>query len=88
MFIVADSGSTKTEWRIVESCDKIRTFHTGGINPYYQTSEDINKIVSIITKSIEPNKINHVFYYGERCTSPEKNTIVNIAFVKSFPSAK
>ena len=88
MFIVADSGSTKTEWRIVESCDKIRTFHTGGINPYYQTSDDINNIVTIITKSIEPNKINNVFFYGAGCTSPEKNKIVNGVLCKSFPNAK
>ena len=35
MILIADSGSTKTEWLLVGKQGIERTFRTSGINPYF-----------------------------------------------------
>jgi N-acetylglucosamine kinase-like BadF-type ATPase len=51
MILIADSGSTKTDWTMVHSahpllgCQVIATFHTQGITPIHQTAADIRRIL-------------------------------------------
>lgn len=51
MILIADSGSTKTDWTLLHSsyphvrCDVVATFHTQGITPIHQSSADIRKIL-------------------------------------------
>jgi N-acetylglucosamine kinase-like BadF-type ATPase len=51
MILIADSGSTKTDWTLVHSTHPllgsqvIATFHTQGITPIHQTSADIRRIL-------------------------------------------
>ncbi len=50
MILIADSGSTKTDWTLLNSphphCwDVIATFHTQGITPIHQTADDIRQIL-------------------------------------------
>ena len=42
---IADSGSTKTEWRFCENGTELLRVITPGINPVYQTGEEIARIV-------------------------------------------
>ena len=51
MILIADSGSTKTDWTLVHSTHPllgsqvIATFHTQGITPIHQTAADIRRIL-------------------------------------------
>lgn len=51
MILIADSGSTKTDWTMVHSAhpllgyEIIATFHTQGITPIHQTAADIRRIL-------------------------------------------
>lgn len=50
MILIADSGSTKTDWTLLsQSAPKgqhvVATFHTQGITPVHQSSEDIRQIL-------------------------------------------
>ena len=51
MILIADSGSTKTDWTLLHSphpqltSDVIATFHTQGITPIHQSSADIRNIL-------------------------------------------
>ena len=37
MILIADSGSTKTEWCLADQGRPVRTVVTAGTNPYFQT---------------------------------------------------
>ena len=51
MILIADSGSTKTDWLLLHSSNPllpnevIATFHTQGITPIHQTAGDIRQIL-------------------------------------------
>lgn len=40
MILIADSGSTKTDWRLVSKPDRF-SFQTRGINPFFMSDEEI-----------------------------------------------
>ena len=40
MILLADSGSTKTDWCLVDNGQVSLTVKTCGFNPFYQTEED------------------------------------------------
>jgi len=50
MILIADSGSTKTDWTLINcphpnQCDVIATFHTQGITPIHQQPDVIRQII-------------------------------------------
>ena len=51
MILIADSGSTKTDWTLLHSTnpllksEEIATFRTQGITPIHQTAGDIRDII-------------------------------------------
>ena len=51
MILIADSGSTKTDWTLIHSpypqqCDIVTTFKTQGITPIHQSADDIRRILA------------------------------------------
>jgi hypothetical protein len=45
MILIADSGASKTDWRIVDKGGKIEQAQTIGFNPYYQPIEQFDQEV-------------------------------------------
>ena len=43
MILIADSGSTKTDWCIVFNDTPIKRMGTKGINPFFQSEEEIQQ---------------------------------------------
>jgi N-acetylglucosamine kinase-like BadF-type ATPase len=72
MILIADSGSTKTDWRLVNEKGEIAKYETIGFNPYFIGSAGIlNELQkSELTKIKE--KVDQVFFYAAGC-STEKN---------------
>lgn len=67
MLLIADSGSTKTDWRLVNETGKtVARTKTEGLNPYFVTGE---KIVSVIQARILPivADVEKIFFYGAGC---------------------
>lgn len=84
MILVADSGSTKTDWCLVESDRLFRRIQTKGINPFFQSEEEIkNEIITVLHPQIEEAKIEAVHFYGAGCT-PEKAEIVRRSLLKGL----
>ena len=46
MIIIADSGSTKTDWCVVENGKLVHQFFTKGTNPFFQTEEEISEAIA------------------------------------------
>lgn len=85
--LIADSGSTKTDWILLEKEEIIFQFKTIGFNPYFQSSETIFKeinteLLPLIKNSIQ--NITHIAYYGAGCSSAEKIKIVKDALNLAF----
>ncbi|GAB3539568.1 BadF/BadG/BcrA/BcrD ATPase family protein [Spirosoma fluminis] len=85
--LIADSGSTKTDWRIVAADGSTRAIHTDGFNPYYQTSEQIEAALRVqLLPSISGNDVTKVFFYGAGCSGPSANDIVAKALRAVLPT--
>lgn len=88
MIIVADSGSTKTDWRIYDKQHGVKEIQTIGLNPYFVTSQDI---LNVLTKEVDPfiNRMHvlDVFFYGAGCTHSDKITEIESALSDYFTSA-
>jgi N-acetylglucosamine kinase-like BadF-type ATPase len=46
MILLADSGSTKTTWTLMEDQRIVTTVQTAGMNPYFITSETVEAILN------------------------------------------
>ena len=87
MILIADSGSTKVDWRIITADKKVYEASTAGINPFYQNVEEI---YTEIEHSLAPQikaPIQQIYFYGAGCTTSDKTAILTKAFHKSFPKA-
>lgn len=91
MTIIADSGSTKTEWIVGEIADLSVT--TKGINPVRDTKEEIQNIIStelmpyfFYTSTLHHTDITEIHFYGAGCITPF-SLRVKEALGKYFPHA-
>lgn len=85
--LIADSGSSKTVWCLVDGKKK-KTVITQGISPYFLTADQIR---DLLTKELFP-KIkatlpDEIFYYGTGCANPANAKSVKQALKKVFSSA-
>ncbi len=84
MTLIADSGSTKTEWHLLsDNPTKNITCITNGINPFYQTSAEIVQSLNE-EYTLNSAKPQEIFFYGAGCANEEKNRIVKEALIKFF----
>jgi len=83
--LIADSGSTKTEWTIMQNGNAVRSVFTEGINP---NQADTAAIVSVLTNSDLANSYpDQLFFYGSGCGSESGKSIVREALKQIFPNA-
>ena len=85
MILIADSGSTKTNWCLVEQGQIVSEIITDGINPFYQTDMEIIALLDdqLIPK-LENTDIDRIFFYGAGCSFPEKKILVSRGLVRFF----
>ncbi|MBU0696787.1 MAG: N-acetylglucosamine kinase [Bacteroidetes bacterium] len=88
MILIADGGSTKTSWCLIEDSGKKIMFNTEGYNPYFSDTEYIIASMRKNTPTDLPIKqIKEVYYYGAGVHSDEKADIVKKAMQEMFPDA-
>jgi len=89
MIIIADGGSTKTDWRLISLHSEIKPIQTSGFNPYLSTTAEIEEILwKELYPFIGDGNLNQVFYYGAGCSTISKNEVVANAIRKLFPQAE
>lgn len=85
MILLADGGSTKVDWRLVEQGKEIKQIFTKGANPFFRTKEDISEELNATLKpALEGYKIDAVYFFGAGCANAEKNNIVKEAIYDSL----
>ncbi|MCU0409450.1 MAG: ATPase [Bacteroidales bacterium] len=86
MILIADSGSTKTEWRIVNASREAASFNTQGINPFFLNEDQICLLLKNELGALEGEYFEAVYYYGTGCNSETRNATVSGA-LRRFMSA-
>src|SRR5690606_28645154 len=80
MILIADSGATKTEWRIIKDREHVSQALTEGISPQYEGDEEIaGKLSLAVEKNKLPAQADVVYFYGAGCSSPAKKDTVQKA---------
>ena len=83
MILIADSGSTKTDLCVVENGQPIQQISTKGINPFFQSEEEIsNEIATSLLPQLKTNALDAVYFYGAGCGFPDKIAMVHRAITK------
>ncbi|MFZ4058279.1 MAG: N-acetylglucosamine kinase [Ferruginibacter sp.] len=86
--LIADSGSTKAAWCLIDGKKK-KTYYTQGISPYFLNSDQIrdillNELLPKLKKAIP----TEIFYYGTGCSNAANVKLVKKAIQQIFPMAK
>jgi N-acetylglucosamine kinase-like BadF-type ATPase len=88
MILIADSGSTKTDWALLTSTDtSFKLLHTQGYNPYIVNTEAIKSslIKELLPSILQPLAVEAIYFYGAGCSTPEKQLIIENALQAVFP---
>ncbi|HEY1025845.1 MAG TPA: N-acetylglucosamine kinase [Sphingobacteriaceae bacterium] len=89
MIIIADGGSTKTNWCLINQEGKKIYFNTEGYNPYFADTDYIyNSLKASLPQDLEKEKIQEVNYYGAGVHNEEKALIVKKAIQAIFNNAE
>jgi N-acetylglucosamine kinase-like BadF-type ATPase len=81
MKLIADSGSTKTHWCMIESENTVKEFYTKGINPFYQTKEEIlAELKENLYPRIMQNSIDSIHFYGAGFAFAEQKKMLSEIF--------
>ena len=87
--LIADSGSTKTDWALVSTASKdVRRMTTQGINPFHQNELTIRQIFfdELLPQIDNPNGVGRIRFYGsgvrQELQGPMEGLLRNV-----FPSA-
>ena len=88
MILIADSGSTKTSWCFTDKKGTVKFLSTGGMNPFFRSTEDI---AEELLKTVLPKTgidIKNFHFYGAGVINEEKGSIVKNALAQLFPKAE
>jgi len=87
MIIIADSGGSKIDWRLMTTDKKITQAHTAGFNPYYQPVSDLDQSIKTSIVPLATEQVRKVFFYGAGVSSEKNQEVIRQAFAVYFPSA-
>lgn len=88
MIIIADGGSTKTNWCLLNESGRKIHFNTEGYNPYFATTEYIiDSLRKNLPTHLELDKVKEVNYYGAGCSTEANVNIVHKAMQTVFNQA-
>lgn len=77
--LIADSGSTKTDWCMAVNGRVVTHVRTKGMNPFQVSEEEMTQeIKAALVPELPAGQVNRVLFYGAGCT-PEKLPVVERA---------
>jgi N-acetylglucosamine kinase-like BadF-type ATPase len=72
MILIADSGSTKTDWCLVKQGEQLQRVITEGMNPYFRSEDEIgSEIQTALLPELTAATFDALYFYGAGCL-PEK----------------
>ena len=89
MILIADGGSTKVDWIVLNSeREEVFRVQSLGLNPAVVSETELQKRVSSVSELIEiKNKVFEIYFYGAGCGTPIPVTILKTIFETIFVNA-
>ncbi|GAA4136084.1 ATPase [Sphingobacterium kyonggiense] len=88
MILVADSGSSRSDWMLQLPDSKPLSFSTKGLNPFFVSEKEITNTMSDVQEIIPYiNEIHEVYFFGAGCSTPDRRELVSNALSEIFPSS-
>ncbi|MGC3944159.1 MAG: N-acetylglucosamine kinase [Chryseolinea sp.] len=87
MILIADSGGSKTDWRLIDNSGAVNQANAPGFNPYYQPIDDLKKSVQELLLPKINEEVNKIFFYGAGVSSVKNQLTIKSAFLEFFPGA-
>ena len=85
MKLIVESGSTRTEWALIEGNILLQHAFSEGINPFFQNRREISRSIRLgLPDVFFRTKLEVVYYYGAGCNSDAKKNILNASLVAQF----
>lgn len=89
MLLIADSGSTKCHWALLQADGSVQRFETMGFNPFFHDSDRIAaEIMNNDGLNSLRNQITRIAYYGAGVSSADRVKIVKTALADVFSNAQ
>ena len=88
MIIIADSGGSKIDWRLLRKNGVISQANTPGFNPYYQPIEDLHRSIREHIFDLADEPVTKVFFYGAGVSSEKNQEVIRHAFKEFFAQAE
>lgn len=88
MKLIADSGGSKIDWRLLNSDGSIGQTNTPGFNPYYQPIDDLINTLKAAVVPLVKEEVTQIFFYGAGVSSEKNQAVIREAFLSFFPKAK
>lgn len=87
MILLADGGSTKVDWCLVDNGKLVKQVFTKGANPFFRTCEDISEEIKVVLlPELNGYTVDSVHFFGAGCANPEKNEIIRKAIAANIES--
>jgi N-acetylglucosamine kinase-like BadF-type ATPase len=87
MKLIADSGSTKTDWKLVGDSGETKIIQTSGMNPFFRTEENIYQEIYQVVFPESGSRVQEIYFYGAGVVDAEKGEIVRKALTRVYPGA-
>jgi len=73
MILIADSGGSKIDWRMVHRNGTITQANCAGFNPYYQPIGHLKKSIEEVLLPEVTEDVTKIFFYGTGVSSEKKS---------------
>lgn len=84
--LIADSGSTKTDWCVAEDGKILRRIKAGGINPVFLSDEELCDATRDVARQLEDMRPEAIRFYGAGCIPTQTERVIR-ALRQAFPAA-
>ena len=81
MILIADSGSTKTEWILLNQGVEILRTETIGLNPFFVSPSEIQTILNQSALSPYLDRVKKLNFYGAGCSNDSKKEVLNLSLI-------
>ncbi len=89
MIVIADSGSSKTSWSLIDQSKLVGEYSSIGLNPYHVCDSAIDNVLNeLATSGMPMGEVDGIYFYGSGCAQiPMQQRMVNV-LGKHFSKAK
>ncbi len=87
MILIAESGSTKCNWALIDQKNKILKYDTLGINPFFVSDKFIIDEIKNTELYKYKELVENIFFYGAGCNSKNNKLKIKRSLSKIFSNS-